>query len=182
MPVVLPPRADSWLFGYGSLVWRPAMPVVERRTVFVRGFIRRFWQGSPDHRGTPRLPGRVVTLLPAPRHELCWGVAYRLPVSALDELLRQLDVREVAGYQRLVVPAFQRGSRRPVLPRVLVYAAGPGNSSYVGPAPLEVIAQRVRVARGESGDNVEYVRELHQALQRLGVHDPHVAALAGLLR
>jgi cation transport protein ChaC len=179
---MLPPRADTWLFGYGSLVWRPAMPVVERRTVFVRGFIRRFWQGSPDHRGTPQLPGRVVTLLSAPRHEICWGVAYRLPVPALDDLLRQLDVREVAGYERRIVPAFQRGSPRPVLPRVLVYAAGPENPSYVGPAPLEQIAQRVRVARGASGDNIQYVRRLQRALRELGVHDPHVTALAGLLR
>jgi cation transport regulator ChaC len=39
------------VFGYGSLVWRPAFPHVERRPACLHGWARRFWQGSPDHRG-----------------------------------------------------------------------------------------------------------------------------------
>jgi cation transport regulator ChaC len=53
------------VFGYGSLVWRPSFAHVSRRCVFVRGWHRRFWQGSPDHRGTPARPGLVVTMVPA---------------------------------------------------------------------------------------------------------------------
>ena len=67
-----------WVFGYGSLVWRPALPFCERGVGFIEGWVRRFWQGSMDHRGVPEAPGRVVTLAPEPGAE-CWGVGYRVP-------------------------------------------------------------------------------------------------------
>jgi cation transport regulator ChaC len=39
-------RTNLWIFGYGSLVWRPEFPHVERCPAYVRGWTRRFWQGS----------------------------------------------------------------------------------------------------------------------------------------
>jgi cation transport regulator ChaC len=53
-----------YLFGYGSLVWRPDIVFDESHFGMVDGFVRRFWQASPDHRGTPESPGRVCTLVP----------------------------------------------------------------------------------------------------------------------
>jgi cation transport regulator ChaC len=168
-----------WIFGYGSLLWRPAFPYGERRVGFVEGFARRFWQGSTDHRGVPGAPGRVVTLIPK-AGERCWGAAFRVADPDRERVLEQLDHRERGGFERLEVDVHTSGDSRRGL-RALVYVAGPTNPNYLGPAPLEAIAAQVRDAHGPSGSNADYVEGLLRALHELGVDDPHVAALAALL-
>jgi glutathione-specific gamma-glutamylcyclotransferase len=168
-----------WIFGYGSLVWRPAFAHAERRAGFVRGFQRRFWQGSTDHRGVPGAPGRVVTLLPAPEHERCWGTVYRIAPGHEAEILASLDLREQGGYERRRVEVTcTEGS----ISDALVYLATPHNPEWLGEAPLELIAAQIRRSVGPSGPNVEYVLRLAEALASMGAEDEHVEELAGLLR
>lgn len=168
-----------WIFGYGSLIWRPAFASLESRPARLTGFARRFWQGSTDHRGVPGAPGRVVTLVQEPRAE-CVGMAYRVSDEALPDVLATLDHREKGGYERFDVEL----SLLPGAERVdaLVYVAAPTNPEYLGPAPDEAIAEQIARARGPSGPNAEYVFELERALSALGVLDPRVTELAELLR
>src|SRR6185295_1207277 len=91
--------APLWLFAYGSLIWRPGFQYAERTRGHVRGWSRRFWQGSTDHRGLPGAPGRVLTVTPDAA-ATCWGVAYRLEPGRRDAILRELDRREQGGYER----------------------------------------------------------------------------------
>jgi cation transport regulator ChaC len=110
------------VFGYGSLVWRPSFAHVSRRCVFVRGWHRRFWQGSPDHRGTPARPGLVVTMVEAggrartdhgagdnadddedDESTRTWGVAFEVAAADRDAVLAYLDEREKAGFERTLV-------------------------------------------------------------------------------
>jgi cation transport regulator ChaC len=168
-----------WIFGYGSLVWRPAFAHAERRSGFVRGYTRRFWQGSTDHRGVLGAPGRVVTLLPASELERCWGTVYRVEPGHEREVLASLDVREQGGYERRRVEVtHHEGS----IPEVLVYLATPDNPDWLGEAPLTQIAEQVRRSVGPSGSNLEYVLRLADALEAMGARDEHVEALARLLR
>lgn len=169
---------DRWIFGYGSLVWRPAFPFVERRAGWVRGYARRFWQSSTDHRGVPEAPGRVVTLVPA-ADARCWGVAYRVTPEAAAEVLAGLDHREKGGYRRVDVDVIQ--AEGPPIEGATMYLATEDNPDYAGPAPLPEIAAQVRRCHGPSGSNVEYVVRLAQALRALGVtdhEDSHVFELA----
>jgi len=174
------PETDTWVFGYGSLIWRPDLPFEERRHGFVRGFVRRFWQASPDHRGTPEAPGRVVTLVRA-EDAVCWGVAYRIAARRWPAVRDELEYREKAGYQPLRADFFEPGGARSIAD-VLLYVAGPGDPGFLGPAPLAEIAAVVRRSHGPSGSNREYVLELARALTEMGAVDEHVQALADLVR
>jgi len=169
-----------WIFGYGSLVWRPDFRAAERAPAWTPGFVRRFWQGSPDHRGAPEAPGRVVTLVPAPAAR-CWGVAYRVREADRSGVLRALDHRESGGFERLSLPLHFADPGRPPV-RGTAWVATDANPNYLGPAPVCAVARQVRGARGGSGANAEYVLHLADSLRALGAEDPEVSLLAALVR
>jgi cation transport regulator ChaC len=161
---------DTWVFGYGSLVWRPAFESLEQRAAILPGFARRYWQGSTDHRGVPESPGRVVTLVDDDE-ERCVGLAYRLADTVRDEVLARLDHREKGGYERIDADLhWLEGGEGP---RAIVYFAAEGNPNWLGPADVGAIAEQVARSRGPSGHNAEYVLRLRDALRALGADDAH---------
>jgi glutathione-specific gamma-glutamylcyclotransferase len=166
----------TWIFGYGSLVFRPAFPFVERREAYVTGMERRLWQGSPDHRGTPGAPGRVVTLIKTDPSSRCFGIAYCVEERELERVLTYLDVREQGGYARLTVPLYAKDGA-PITDEGLVYIATEENAHYLGPASAEEIARHVASAHGPSGANIDYVQRLATALRGMGVEDAHIFAV-----
>ena len=166
-----------WLFGYGSLIYLVDFPYLESRPASIRGWSRRFWQGSHDHRGTEENPGRVVTLI-EDKDAVCGGIkAKRLTVEEGDGFLieapvfRQLDVREKNGYLRVTTEMiFDDDSHA----TGLTYIATPDNEAYLGAASEYQIARHISRAAGPSGPNDEYLLELANALRSLGLHDQHV--------
>jgi cation transport regulator ChaC len=167
-----------WVFGYGSLIFRPSFPFARAEAGFLRGYTRRFWQGSTDHRGVPGAPGRVVTLIAEPQ-AVCWGRAYEIRDGDREQVLAALDHRERGGYDRLNL-AVHRPDGSVLVPEALLYIANQVNPNWLGPAPLEAIAAQIRASRGPSGANDEYVRSLAAALRELGADDEHVFALERL--
>ena len=155
-----------WLFGYGSLIFKPDFPYVERRPASLKHWARRFWQGSHDHRGTEHAPGRVVTLIPS-TDAVCEGMAYLIDAAVFDHL----DYREKNGYLRFTNEiTFKDGSGTDAL----VYIATAENPAYLGPAPELDIARHIAGATGPSGRNDDYVTDLARALRQLGAEDTHV--------
>ncbi len=164
---------EVWLFGYGSLIHKADFPYQERRPAHVRGWSRRFWQGSHDHRGTPEAPGRVLTLI-ADADAVCAGMAYLITPEVFDHL----DHREKNGYLRHVVPiGFDGGDSVDGL----IYIAGEDNAAWLGPASDEAIARQIARAHGPSGPNRDYLIRLADALRALGQHDAHVFAIEACL-
>ena len=166
-----------WVFGYGSLIRRPGIAFRERRVARVRGWKRRFWQGSHDHRGVPRAPGRVVTLVPDAR-AWCEGMAYLIDDAVAETTFAGLDHREKNGYERHEVRLEFRGGGACA---GIVYIAPAGNHAWLGPAPSGEMAEQIRRSAGPSGANVEYLRELAAALRDLEIDDPHVFDLERLV-
>lgn len=171
-------HGDTWIFGYGSLIWRTGFDYLESRPAFIRGWARRLWQGSTDHRGVPGAPGRVVTLVES-TDETCWGRAYLLNPASRDEVLAHLDHREKGGYERLSLPLhfsetdWVNGT---------TYHATADNPEFLGQASVADIVAQVLSAAGPSGQNIEYVLHLDRALKELGASDAHVGEIAAVLR
>lgn len=158
-----------WLFGYGSLIYKVDFPFLQRRPAQIHGWVRRFWQGSHDHRGTPQRPGRVVTLV-AETDAVCRGMAYCINADVFEHL----DHREKNGYRRETVDfRFDDGTHV----QGVVYVASPGNEAFLGEASEADIARHIAGASGPSGANRDYLLQLAQALRELGSEDPHVFAI-----
>ena len=167
-----------WVFGYGSLIWRPDMVYREQRRARIHGWVRRFWQGSHDHRGLPHAPGRVVTLVPD-EDSFCEGMAYLIERDGAEETFAKLDHREKNGYQRHAVHLeFYCGAGADGV----VYIAEQNNHAFLGSASMEAIAAQVLQSAGPSGTNLDYVFELAAALRSLEIKDPHVFELERMLK
>jgi len=163
----------KWIFGYGSLIWRPSFDYSRTRPALLRGWQRKFWQGSPDHRGTPCAPGRVVTLVEDPDAQ-CWGVAFDVEGYDTHEIVSELDIRESGGYVRLNVQIeFSDGTDA----TALTYFAPPENPNFLGPAAPAEIAEQIKNSSGLSGNNTEYVVKLAEALRRFNLPHDDVRAV-----
>jgi len=160
------------VFGYGSLMWRQDFPYRDARRAYIPGWARRFWQGSHDHRGIATDPGRVVTLVEAPR-ERCCGRAFLVEPGVFSHL----DYREKNGYERLTVDTYFDDAQA----SGVVYIAATGNFAFLGDAPPDEIVAQIHRCEGQSGTNIDYVLELARTLRHLNISDPHVFEIEALV-
>ena len=173
-------RTKIWIFGYGSLVWNPGFSFEQSQAGYIRGWARRFYQGSTDHRGIPGSPGRVATLV-ADAQSVCWGVAYQVVGEPLASIFSYLDEREQGGFRRHQVDFYPRtgpaAAPAPSVTTAAVYIARDDNPHYLGPASVPEMARHIFHAKGPSGSNRDYLLRLAESLRGLGITDAHVTEL-----
>lgn len=165
---------DLWVFGYGSLIWKPGFPFAESIGARLHGYHRSLCVFSHVHRGTPERPGLVLGL---DRGGICRGLAFRVAACNAIETVAYLRAREqaTAVYLERHMPVRLEDGRSV---RALVYVADRKHLQYAGRLPPEKLLELVRHGRGSSGENPDYVLQTHEHLRRMGVFDPVLADLA----
>ena len=171
---------DLWVFGYGSLIWRPGFDHLERHPARLIGAHRALCVFSHVHRGTPERPGLVLGL---DYGGACRGVAYRVARNKRAETIAYLRAREQATsvYRETMrsVTLLTQPERRI---SALVYMIDRGHVQYAGRLDLAAQLHLVRQGHGQSGPNREYVLSTVHALEALGLYDRDLHLLAERLR
>ena len=168
---------DLWVFGYGSLMWRPGFDFAERTLATIRGWRRALCVYSHVHRGTPEKPGLVLGL---DRGGSCKGVAFRVPATAAADVVTYLRAREqVTMVYREISSRATLADGRAV--RVLAYAVDRAHAQYAGALDLHELQRLVAQGVGVSGANPDYVRATYEHMVELGIADRALAALVARL-
>ena len=169
-----------WVFGYGSLMWDPGFPHVERRRGRVCGYRRRLCLWSLRYRGTPEAPGLVLGLDAEP-DAVCTGIAFRVAPAAVAATRRYLDEREMISYAyretRLRVTLVDAAGRAEGGVTALTYVMDPTHAQYAAGLDPARAARIVAASRGLRGDNRDYLENTLRHLDGLGVREPELEAI-----
>lgn len=171
---------DLWVFGYGSLMWRPGFDWAERRLARLEGWRRSFCLRSIHYRGTPEAPGLVLGLDRAPG-AACDGVAYRVADDSRAAVLAYLRERELVSYayhERTAAVRLEDGAQA----QAVIYVVDRAHPQYAG--VLNLIEQAAIIARcaGPMGTNRDYLLQTVEHLAALGLSDAELEALAAQVR
>ncbi len=176
----LPLDRDFWVFGYGSLMWRPGFAYLERVPARLIGAHRALCVFSHVHRGTPERPGLVLGL---DHGGGCHGTAYKVAAAALPATVTYLREREQVTmvYREAVRPVWLNGDPAQRVP-ALCYMVDRSHPQYAGRLPLDEQVRYVTQGHGRSGANRDYVIATVQSLEALGYRESELHRLVELLR
>ena len=174
-----PTEGDLWVFGYGSLMWRPGFEFVERVPARLIGEHRALCVYSFVHRGTPEKPGLVLGL---DRGGACRGVAFKVAEKHCAATLNYLREREQATsvYREVRRSVWlENEPRRRV--SALTFVVDRGHVQYAGRLSLVEQLRHVQQGHGQSGDNRDYVLSTVGAIEAAGFRDLALHQLAQML-
>lgn len=170
---------ELWVFGYGSLMWRPGFAYLERVPARLIGLHRALCVFSFVHRGTPERPGLVLGL---DRGGMCRGIAFRVAAGARGQTIAYLRAREqvtTVYVETMRQIELEEEPRRKV--RALCYIVDRSHVQYAGRLTLAESLHHVRQGHGRSGANRDYVVETVRALEALGYRESELHLLADQL-
>jgi cation transport protein ChaC len=174
-----PSHDDLWVFGYGSLMWRPGFEFVEQVPARLIGEHRALCVYSFDHRGTPEKPGLVLGL---DRGGACRGIAFRVPAKRRDDTVDYLRGREQTThvYREVMRSVWLENEARQRV-AALAYVVDRGHVQYAGRLSLAEQLRYVRQGHGRSGNNRDYVLSTVKSIEAQGFRDPQLHQLALML-
>ena len=170
-----------WVFGYGSLMWDPGFPHVERRLAHVVGYERRFCLWSIRYRGTPGAPGLVLGLDATPDGS-CTGIAFRVAPGSIGETRAYLEEREMVSYayREVLLPVVlldeNGASGGPV--DALTYVMDPSHPQYAAGLSDQECAEVIAASSGARGANREYLDRTLAQLAELELREPGLERIA----
>jgi cation transport protein ChaC len=154
-----------WVFGYGSLMWRPGFTFVERQAAVLHGRRRAFCIYSVHHRGTPGRPGLVLGLAPGGSVR---GAAYRVAEDDWPQVYAYLLEQPTETYREAKVSILLADGRRAP---TLAFLSDMTHPQWAGRLDFEQQARLIAGSSGLSGRNIDYLRDLVEHLRRDGVRD-----------
>lgn len=184
MSAEIPPKTelskdDLWVFGYGSLMWRPGFDFVEQFPARLIGEHRALCVYSFDHRGTPEKPGLVLGL---DRGGACRGIAFRVAAKRRDDTVDYLRSREQTTnvYREVMRSVWLENEPRQRV-SALAFVVDRGHVQYAGRLSLADQARYVRQGHGRSGNNRDYVLSTVKSIEAQGFRDAPLHHLAMML-
>ena len=171
--------SDLWVFGYGSLMWRPGFDFEESAPGRLWGWRRSLCIYSTIYRGTPDSPGLVLGL---ERGGSCRGIAFRVDAGRRDATMAYLRDREMkTNVYREVVAAVRLADGSGRVVKAVTYVVNPGHPQVAtGLCPDRRLAMIARGV-GETGSNRDYVLSTHATLVGLGMADRGLARVVAAL-
>ena len=168
---------ELWVFGYGSLMWRPGFAFAERTPATLHGRRRAFCIYSVHHRGTYERPGLVLGLAPGGATR---GMAYQIAPADWAKVYAYLLEREQPTETYIEARRFVRlADGRRV--ECLVFLSDVHHPQWAGALSLERQAELIAGATGLSGRNTDYLRDLVEHLIQEGIRDRSMEALLGFV-
>jgi cation transport protein ChaC len=166
-----------WVFGYGSLMWRPGFPYLERRGATLHGRRRAFCIYSVHHRGTPERRGLVLGLAAGGATR---GMAYRVSDGDWDPTYAYLREREQPTETYVEARVTVRLADGRSVP-ALTFLSDRAHPQWAGALTLDRQAELSSGASGLSGRNVDYLADLVEHLREAGIRDRAMEKLLALV-
>jgi len=165
-------HADLWVFGYGSLIWDPAIRVREIRTATVTGFHRSFCLKSRIGRGSPETPALIAAL---DHGGECHGLAFRIGKDDVEAETEILWMREMIS--NAYVPVFTPVDTPQGSVEALAFVINHDCGRYAPDLGPEETARIIATGEGILGANREYLFNLVEHLDLLGIDDKELRDL-----
>jgi len=166
---------DIWVFGYGSLMWRPGFDYLEQHPAILFGAHRRLCVYSTLYRGTKDKPGLVLGL---DRGGSCRGVAFKVSAHHWPDALAYLREREqrINIYDEVWRQVRLTGAENKRV-SAMCYVVNRDHELYTGVLGLRRLSELVVQGVGDMGPNPEYVANTVEHLKEMGIHDHHLMSV-----